>query len=189
MLERDVLDGELAIQARGLGIEPIILSNSNRSLWATAHTLSNILQQRQIRIVHVHGYKAAIVCAMARLSYRFAIVKTVHGLPEPMEGNPLYALRDRFYHFLDVIATRMTAETVCYVTEELRKKYARVHTGLRVAVIPNGIAEMEASRYKHPTQFHKDWFNLTIVGRLDTVKGHDVAIKAISMPNVPIDDL
>ena len=43
-------DGELAAQARDQGIEPIILSNRNHSLWSTSQALAGILRRRQIRI-------------------------------------------------------------------------------------------------------------------------------------------
>jgi L-malate glycosyltransferase len=180
-------DGELAAQARAQGVEPIILPSRNRSAWGTSKNLADILRQRQIQIVHVHGYKATVICALAHLRYQFATVKTEHGLAEPMRGRPLHALRDKFYHFLDTLATRTTVATVCYVTEELRLHHTRSHAGLRVAVIPNGVAYMDKAQFDRPSELCKEWFNLAIVGRLDTVKGHHVAIEAISSANMPTD--
>jgi glycosyltransferase involved in cell wall biosynthesis len=180
-------DGELAAQARAQGFEPIILPNRNRSIWAISQILASILRQRQIRIVHVHGYKATVFCALARFWYRFAMVKTEHGLPEPMTGRPLRALRDRLYHFLETTATCMTAATICYVTEELRVHHARAHAGLQSTVIPNGIVNMDRAQFKRPPELRENWFNLAIVGRLDTVKGHYVAIEALATPSVPPD--
>jgi glycosyltransferase involved in cell wall biosynthesis len=183
-------DGELAAQVRNEGIEPIILSGRNRSLWSTSQALAGILRQRQIRIVHVHGYKATVFCALARTEYPFAMVKTEHGLPEPMAGWPLRVLRmlrDRFYHFLDTRATRMAAATVCYVTAELRVHHMRAHAGLLTTVIPNGVANMDRKQFERPPELHRNWFNLAIVGRLDTVKGHRVAIEALSASSTPSD--
>lgn len=180
-------NGELAAQARDQGFEPIILSDQNRFLWATSQTLAGVLRQRQIRIVHVHGYKATVFCAMARRWHRFAMVKTEHGLPEPMAGKPLRALLDKFYHFLDTAATHMSAATVCYVTEDLRAHHARAHAGLRVVVIPNGVAIMNREQFERPPELRKDWFNLVIVGRLDTVKGHSIAIEALATHATPPD--
>ena len=53
-------DGELAAQAREQGVEPVILPNQNRSLPATCRLLANMFEQWQVRIVHVHGYKATV---------------------------------------------------------------------------------------------------------------------------------
>ncbi len=178
-------DGELATQARSHGFEPIILSNNNRDLWATSQALAGILRQRQAQIVHAHGYKAMVFCALARRWHTFALVKTEHGLLEPMPGKPLLVLRERFYHLLDTAATRMTAATVCYVTEELRAHCEPHHSSLRITVIPNGVADMDRTQFERPPELREDWFNLIIVGRLATVKGHHVAIEALTTLTVP----
>jgi glycosyltransferase involved in cell wall biosynthesis len=180
-------DGELAAQARDQGIEAIILPGPNRFLWSTSQALAGILRQRLVRIVHVHGYKATVFCALARIGYPFALVKTEHGLPEPMAGRPLRVLRDRFYHFLDTRATRMAGASICYVTAELRLYHARAHAGLRTSVIPNGVANMDRGRFERPPELRRDWFNLVIVGRLETVKGHHVAIGALADASMPPD--
>jgi glycosyltransferase involved in cell wall biosynthesis len=180
-------DSELAAQARDQGIEVIVLSKSNLHLWSTSQSLAGIVRQRQIRVVHSHGYKATVVCALARTGHLFALVKTEHGLPEPMTGRPLGVLRDRFYRFIDSYATRKARANVCYVTEELRLYHARAHAGLRTTVIPNGVANMDRGSFARPTGLPRDWFNIAIVGRLDSVKGHDVAIEALSAQDVPLD--
>ena len=77
-------DDELAAQARSHGFDPIILPHGNAWLFSTARSIAHILEQRQIRIVHVHGYKATVFSLIARYWYPFAILKTEHGLPEPM---------------------------------------------------------------------------------------------------------
>ena len=180
-------DGELAAQAREQGIEPVILPHRNRSLLTTSRQLARILEQRQIRIVHVHGYKATVFCALARRWHPFAMVKTEHGLPEPLAGRPVLALRDRFYRLLDGAITRMAGVAVCYVTEELLAHYRRTYSGLRVMVIPNSVAKMDRYQSQRPSELREDWFNLAIVGRLDAVKGHHLAIEAMALAGLPPD--
>jgi len=180
-------DGELAAQARRQGIEPVILSNRNRSLLATSRQLAQILNQHEIHIVHAHGYKAMVFCSVARLWYRFALVKTEHGLPEPMTGGSIRTLRNRLYYFTDSAATRIAHTTVCYVTEDLRTHYRHAHSGLRAMVIPNGVTTMDRCQFPRPPEMRDDWFNLVIVGRLDIVKGHHLAIEAIAAGSVPQD--
>src|SRR5688572_12510286 len=80
-------DGELAAQARQQDIEALVLPDRNLSLWATSRKLAGILEQRGIALVHAHGYKAAVFCALARRWHRFAMVKTEHGLSEPSAGD------------------------------------------------------------------------------------------------------
>ena len=180
-------DGELAAQARGQGIEPVVLSNRNRSLLATSRQLARVLQQHNVHVVHVHGYKATVFCALARKWFPFAMVKTEHGLPEPTTDGPIRALRNRLYYFVDSAATHIAHATVCYVTEDLRTYYRHVHSGLRAMVIPNGVTSMDRRQFPRPPEMRDDWFNLVIVGRLDIVKGHHLAIEAIASGCVPQD--
>lgn len=178
---------ELAAQARGLGIEPIILPTSNLSLPTTVRRLAQILKQRNITIVHAHGYKATVFCALARAWYQFAMVKTEHGLPEPMARNPILAWRNLLYHVADSIALRATGATVCYVTDDLRRSYQQKHSGLPAMVIPNGVENMDRRQFPRPPELRKEWFNLLVVGRLDTVKGHRFAIEAMAADGIAPD--
>jgi len=173
-------DGELAAQARALGTAPVILAGRNIAWPLTCRRLARILEERGIRLVHAHGYKAGVFCALARAWHRFAMVKTEHGLPEPMAEGTTSALRNRFYYSVDAIATRMAGATVCYVAQDIRKHYARAHAGLPAFVIPNGVPCMDRRRFPHPSDLAQRHFNLLMVGRLDDVKGHDVAIKALA---------
>jgi glycosyltransferase involved in cell wall biosynthesis len=173
-------DDELAAQARAMGIDPVILSPRNVAWPVTSRRLARILEWHGIRVVHVHGYKATVFCALARRWYSFAMVKTEHGLPEPMAGGPAHAWRNRLYHWLDGVATRMARATVCYVTEDLRRRFGQAHSGLRGLVIPNGVSTMERQQFPRPPDMRKGCFNLLIVGRLDRVKGHNLAIEAVA---------
>jgi len=180
-------DGELAAQARAQGINPIILSDHNRTLLTTSQQLARILSQRDIRIVHTHGYKAMVFCSVARLWHRFALVKTEHGLPEPMTDGLIRTLRNRLYYLSDSIATRIAHTTVCYVTDNLRTHYGHAHSGLSTLVIPNGITTMDRCQFSRPPEIREDWFNLVTIGRLDIVKGHHLAIEAITSESVSQD--
>lgn len=173
-------DGELAAQARSQGDEPIVLSGRNLSLPLTARRLALQLAEQDIELVHVHGYKAAVFCANARIWHRFAIVKTEHGMPEPMVGGILATLRDRAYHALDSIAMRATNACICYVTRDLQNFRSSAHNGLRTAVVPNGVGPMNPNDFPRPPEYTRDRLNLTIVGRLDRVKGHRFVIEALA---------
>lgn len=173
-------EGELAAQLRQRGLQPFILPSSNRALLATLRLLAQILLQHQISVVHVHGYKATVYCALARRRHPFAVVKTVHGLPEPVSNNPLNMLRDRAYHALDCVATQACRATVCYVTQELQEQYRSSHQTLRAKVIPNGVTTSQEQVMARPVELETTWFNLVIVGRLDKVKGLHVAIGALA---------
>lgn len=180
-------DRELATQARALGTDPVILSDRNVVWPATSRRLARILEQHGIQVVHVHGYKATVFCALARRWYPFAMVKTEHGLPEPEAGGPISAWRNRLYYWLDRVAARSAHATVCYVTEDLRKYYEQAHSGLNAMVIPNGVPAMERSQFLRPPDMREAWFNLLIAGRLDRVKGHHLAIEAVAAEELSAD--
>ena len=177
-------DGELAAQARQQGIEPLILPNRNLAMLQTSREIASVLKQRQIEVIHAHGYKAMVFCALARQWHRFAIVRTEHGLPELLTDSTVSALRARLYHLLDEGATRLTGATVCYVTEELKAHHGRGRAALPATVIPNGVSPMERGRLPRPEEFRENWFNLVAVGRIDRVKGFHVAVEAVhSLPS------
>lgn len=180
-------DNELAAQARGQGIKPIILSNRNVSALATSRQLAQLFRQHNIHVVHVHGYKATVFCALARRWFSFAMVKTEHGLPEPTTAGPIRMFCNRLYHYLDSASARIAQVTVCYVTEDLRAYYHHAHSGLMTTVIPNGVATMDRRQFPRPPEIHEDWFNIVMVGRLEIVKGHHLAIEAIASELVPQD--
>jgi glycosyltransferase involved in cell wall biosynthesis len=177
-------DGELAAQARAMGVTPVLLPSRNLAVFITARSLARVLKGRRTRVVHVHGYKATVFCAIARHWHRFAIVRTEHGLREPT-ASPLGAWRDRLYHVLDDIATRAAGAAVCYVTEDLRTQRRHAHAGLRTTVIPNGIACMERQRHARPPEFGPGRFNLAAVGRLEPVKALHLAIEALCVESMP----
>ena len=173
-------DGELADQARQQGFNPIILPSPNRSILKTSFKLAHILRQKKIRLVHVHGYKATVFCTLARCWHSFAMIKTEHGLPEPMLDRPIRSLYNGIYHYLDSTATRLSHATVCYVTQDILAYYRRAHSRLKTTVIPNGVDPIDRNRLQRPPELREDCFNLIIVGRVDTVKGHHLAIEAIA---------
>jgi glycosyltransferase involved in cell wall biosynthesis len=178
-------NGELADRAREQGLEPLILPDRNLRLVATSRQLAEALDHLRIRIVHAHGYKAMVFCAMARLWRRFALVKTEHGLPEHAAGGAIGALRSRLYHLLDRAATGLSNTTACYVTAELATRNRGGRAARLARVIPNGVSTMDRHRLARPPEYRSEHFNLAVVGRLDPVKALHLAIEALSAQGVP----
>ena len=180
-------DGELAVQVRELGFEPIILSKRNLALLTTARQIARMLEEHNVNVLHVHGYKATVFCAMAHRWYPCALVKTEHGLPEAMARGSMGGWRNRLYDLCDSIAMRIAGSAVCYVTTDLQKHYRRVHSGLCTMVIPTGVESMDRRRFPYPAELSERCFNLLLVGRLDSVKGHHLAIEAMATESVAPD--
>lgn len=177
-------DCELAMQARLHGFSPVIMSSNNLGLLVTARELARHFGETHTGIVHTHGYKATVFCALARMWHPMPMVKTEHGLPESMAGRPFSAMRDRAYRWLSAAIAKAARARTCYVSQELRAHYEGASPIKPSQVIPNGIIELLSSTFPRPPEYFEGVFNLAIVGRLDTVKGHRFAIEAMSMQGV-----
>jgi L-malate glycosyltransferase len=180
-------NNELAEQARDKGLNVVILSSSNFSLFDNSRKLAFILKCNNISVVHVHGYKATVLCALSKRLVKFSLVKTVHGSPEPMAAGLARTLRNITYYMLDNTATRHAATAVCYVSNDLRKRYERAHVGPYKTVIPNGVACLDRDQFACPPEVNPAMFNVVMAGRLDMVKGHHLALEAISKHHLPQD--
>lgn len=179
-------DKELATQLRSKGIQPIILASQNWLVLKTALELAKLLKQHNTQLVHIHGYKATVFCVLARMWYSFKVIKTEHGLVEPMLGRSrLVSWRERFYRQLDAWMARKAQVKICYVSQDLVSYYQNDHRGLKTEIIKNGIENIDKSSLKRPPELQESGFNIVIVGRLDTVKGIQFAINAVAKLAIP----
>ena len=76
-------DRELAARLRDGGIEPRVIRARHRYDPAAARRLADLVEENGSRVLHVHGYRAAVTAALVGSRLRAAVVKTEHGLPEP----------------------------------------------------------------------------------------------------------
>lgn len=173
-------DGELAALARTQGTTPLILGDNNFSAFRTSRRLAAWLDQERVDVVHCHGYKATVYCAMATLWHKAKLVKTEHGLPETVSGKPFVMLREQAYWLMGLLATHWSRATVCYVTNNLMDHYQTWHYGLSRLVIHNGVSDISREFLDRPSQLNHQSCNLLIVGRLEIVKGHRYAIEALA---------
>lgn len=178
-------DRELASRAREVGLQTVIISSRHRYDLAAARNLADVLARARVDVVHVHGYKAMVVCALARRRHRFAVVKTEHGRPEPVHGRPIAWVKSQVYSWLDTWATRTSGATVCYVTNDLYQHYASSHRGLPRETVYNGIEPLNGESTERPVEYETGLFQLAIVGRVDTVKGIQYALRAMADPSMP----
>jgi glycosyltransferase involved in cell wall biosynthesis len=178
-------DAELAHQARSAGFAVDVVPASNFALLPAARQVASILRARGVQLLHVHGYKATFVSAVARLSYPLPIVKTEHGLPELGQAAAVQRMKTRLYHYADWLATRRSVHAICYVTGNLQAQSNVFLPHARAVVVPNGIARLNRTAFTRPTELAHQTFNLVLIGRLERVKGHKIAIDALASTRVP----
>lgn len=175
-------EGELAKQARDAAFDVQMLESVASAGLRAPLALAERLRLRGVTILHVHGYKATVYAALARAWYRFAMVKTEHGRPELSVGIRSY--RSRLYYLLDEVSTRLVANEVCYVTQDLFDHFQRLGRKSPARIVPNGVASPAATATCLP-DLDRRFFHVVVVGRLEKVKGQEYAIRALSeLPDV-----
>lgn len=178
-------DQELAAQMRGLGVEPVILGAGGRFSFQTPKRLASVLAERQINVVHAHGYRAVVNSALANRYHRISLVRTVHGRVEPRTTDPLGWIKEHFYRFLETKAARHMNAPTCYVTDDLARSRAKPDRGMHRCTIYNGIDPQERTAVPRPRDMSPENINLVIVGRISRVKGIEFALRALLEPDVP----
>lgn len=177
-------DRELARRARECGVDVIVLPGSGALQTAAVDSIAGLVRARNARIVHFHGYKAALHVALARKKIAFESVVTLHGAPE--FAGPLSArLRSLIYDWSQRFAIRVTRARIVFVTRQLARKLASMAGGRPFAVIPNGIDPQTVANLTRPAELNPAQFNVVVVGRLDAVKGIPFAIEALRDPRLP----
>jgi L-malate glycosyltransferase len=187
-------DGELASRARVDGVPTVVVRGRHRYDLRLCDELARLVSSSGIRVLHAHGYKATILCALAKRRMNHGVVgdhehsvrliRTEHGLIEPV-GSAVGWAKMHVNGTLDLLATRHSADAVCYVTADLERHYRHLHKGLLRKVIHNGIQPLDRNSFVRPKELEPGLFHLGIVGRVTGVKGIDSAIRAIQRPGLP----
>ena len=178
-------DRELAGQLRARGIEPIILSGRNKYDFRMVGQLARLLAQHQIDVVHAHGYKAVIACALAKKEYSFRLVKTEHGKLEARIAQPISWLKSQANFKIEQFFTRRAVDHVCYVTRDIGSFFDSHHEGMARTVVHNGMAPLAMGAFPRPSDLPEGRFNIGIIGRVTGVKGIPFALEALSREGVP----
>lgn len=170
---------ELASRIESLGITPVILGGHKYS-FSNASNLASEIKNKKIDVMHAHGYRAMITCAIARKKAEFRVIKTEHGLPEK-SGNSIFKdFRTTINHKLDLWATNNAADSVCYVTDDILQRYNQIHRSMNRQVVYNGMSPIDSIQFSRPDTFKGDQRNAVIAGRVSEVKGIKYAIKAFA---------
>ncbi len=177
-------DRELAGRCREDGLPVHVVPTRNAYDPAGPERLGELFAEHGVRLVHVHGYKAAANVALAR--GRFAMCATLHGQGEPTWRHGRSYVKDRLYRGLEVWACRRRGAAVCFVTEDLRRRHGKRYGRLAQFTVPNGIDPLDARDFpQRPASLLPDRLHALMVGRLTPVKGINFTIEALA--RVPSD--
>jgi glycosyltransferase involved in cell wall biosynthesis len=171
-------DGLLAARLRDRGVDVHCFTGRGTHDLRMVRDLRAVLARERVGLLHVHGYKAAVVASMARRRLPIPIVKTEHGLTEPLER-----WSDAWAHgrlvankLLDRVITRAAVDARVFVSRDTERRL----TGRNVPgrVIYNGLAashQRGSAAGQRAAEFH-----IAVVGRLSRVKGHRHLLGALT---------
>jgi len=170
---------ELCEQARARGVETQVIEAFGKFNWSSVTALRRFIRERQVDILHTHGYKTDLVGLLATLGTRCRLISTPHGWTVEAD------FKLRVYEAIDRLSFAFMA-AVAPLSEQLRLELARMPWLRRkIHLIRNGVdlsevhaapatcAEIEQVKARGE-------FVLGYIGRLVTAKGLDHLLRAVA---------
>jgi L-malate glycosyltransferase len=177
-------DGLLAERLRESGTRVEVIDDCGKYDPRTIRRLSSALVRHRINVLHVHGYKATVMGAIAARRCGIKVVKTEHGRLEPAASwaDAWPQAKLALNTALDGVASRWLVDAQVFVSRDLRQRAPGGHGRVLRRLIYNGISEIPPPRWPPASASLPRRFNVGIVGRLSRVKGHEdllVALRAL----------
>jgi len=177
-------DGRLATELNAMGIPVAVVDEHRHTAAAIVAFLVRFLRTHEIDILHTHRYKDTVLGTVAaKVAGVSKVVRTVHGLPEPLRG--WERMRFRAYGALETIALRSFADRIIAVSEDIAQSLrAAGHRRSAVMAIHNGIDLSALRSTRDPRDVRRelgiaaDALVFGTVGRLSPVKGHASLLRA-----------
>ena len=197
--ERVTLELMVALQARGLRVEALLMGETRlgpdadaftraaRLAWLPAHRfgvegrfskalvgeIRHHLKARPGTILHTVGYKAHLHALLAARG-RAPAVTTMHGWLVRLE------FKERLYEWLEVQLLRRDQAVICLTRfyEELLLQKGVLRE--RVHRIPTGLAPAQMPTSAQAASWPDGPFTVALVGRLSWEKNHDVFLRALA---------
>jgi len=178
-------DGWLAAQLRTAGVDLEIVDEQRHGAAGIVSRIARFLRARRVDVVHTHRPKdnvlGSLAAAMARVPH---VVRTVHGLTEPMDG--WARVRYAAYEAIDKAALWARADRIVAVSRATadvlkqsgykRSAVTTIHNGVDLAAIR---AHRPAAEVRAALGVPADAFLVGTAGRLTPVKGHEYLIRAL----------
>jgi glycosyltransferase involved in cell wall biosynthesis/protein-tyrosine-phosphatase len=177
-------DGRLARELKCLGIPVTIVDESRHSAPALLLSLVRFLREHKIDLIHTHGYKENVLGSLAAtLAGVPHVVRTVHGLAEPLRG--FAHAKMRAYQAMDRTVVRWTADAVIAVSTRMERDLtAAGYPPAAMTLVYNGVnlEKVRATRTRGEVRrelgIDRDAVVIGTVGRLTAVKGHELLLRA-----------
>jgi glycosyltransferase involved in cell wall biosynthesis/protein-tyrosine-phosphatase len=180
-------DGRLARELRRAGVRVEIVDERHNHAGRIVNFLADFLRRHRVDIVHTHRYKDTLLGFLAaRLAEVPHAIRTLHGLPEPVNG--VGAVKYGVLNALDRFAMRHFADAVIAVSRNTADALARRgHKTSAIQCIHNGVDTQSLTTrrgrgdVRRELQVGPETLLVGTAGRLVPVKAHDDLIRAIPL--------
>lgn len=157
-------------------IETYIISSGFKYNIGVIRQIIKLFKEKEINVVHTHGYKSNILCSIAGKVCNAKIIKTEHGKQEPSKGLGFFKMS--LNHYLDRFFTKYLVDGIVFVSRDIQNFFNKAYSKSKQWVIYNGIAPIEVVGNKD-IGLDSRYFNIGIIGRISEVKGHIYLLKAV----------
>jgi L-malate glycosyltransferase len=177
-------EGRLANELRQLEIDVAVIDEMRHSASDIVLFLTHVLIERRIDLVHTHRYKDTVLGTFAaKLAGVPHVVRTMHGLREPMTG--WNRIKFGAYEMLDKAMLRWCGDRVIAVSNRMAGALiSNGHPSSLVTTIHNGIDLRRSTSRRSPDDVKRELglegasIVIGSAARLDPVKGHDTLLRA-----------
>lgn len=177
-------EGRLARELRAVGVAVDVLDEARLAAPVLLRRATAVLRRRRPDVVHAHRNKDAVLGAIAaRIAGVPHVVRTVHGLAEPMRG--WRRAKYRAYDALDRFVFRWAGDRIVAVSHDVAAalrasgfpagSVVTVHNGVDAGAIR---AARDSADVRRSLGIGTDAFVVGTAGRLSPVKAQDRLLRA-----------
>jgi len=176
-------EGKLTDKLRHLGIEVLVIDESQHSFFQILRRAKSQLSERNVDIIHSHRRKENILAGLLkRGGYARYLVQTVHGAPEPFKG--FEWLKESVYMSLDRYFTNRHFDHILPVSDDLGQMLQRYLRRGRITTIHNSVEvdqivpRRSASEVRRDLGLDENQPVIGSAGRMVPIKGFDVFLRS-----------
>jgi L-malate glycosyltransferase len=176
-------EGQLAEELRNSGIDVTVIPEVEIGFWGILRKATALLRNRRIDVLHSHRYKENLLAiGLSRRLHVPVVVRTQHGMPEPLRGFKRY--KARMLESLDWFTARHFTDRVIAVSSEMRDRLFRYLPASRIETIRYGLdldrvkSDIERGEAKTRLGITREAPTIGIAARLEPIKRLDIFVDA-----------